>query len=120
MKNFKNKKRGIALLFSMLITSIILSIALSILTISVKEINFNTSAKSTNEAFFAADTGVECALYNDRASNDITPFPYPSGTPGIVDCPNVGGTSALADQAEWNFYILNLGTKWKCLCRCEC
>lgn len=67
-RNKKKNKRGIALLFSVMLSAIFLTIALGVLNISVKELNFNTSAKDTNNAFFAADSGVECALYNDKTS----------------------------------------------------
>ena len=38
------------------------------MNISLKEIKFGTSARDTNDAFFAADTGAECALFNDKST----------------------------------------------------
>lgn len=63
-KIFK-KEKGFALLFTIIVVSIILSIALSLSGIAYKESTFSVSAKSSNEAYFAADTGAECALYWD-------------------------------------------------------
>ncbi len=109
-KNFifgENTESGVALLFAMLISGIILAIALGIISIAVKEVNFNTSAKNTNEAFFAADTGVECALYNDKSGS--TPFTSQGGT---VDClssgPNITPYPGSL-PSSWIFVIAGLG-----------
>ena len=64
------------ILFAVTIASILLSIALGVANIAVKEIKFGTSAKDTNDAFFASDTGIEHALFNDKSSISIyTPAP---------------------------------------------
>ncbi|MEI7765198.1 MAG: hypothetical protein WCI93_01275 [bacterium] len=72
IKNITQKNNGIALLFSIMLSAIFLSIAMGVLTVATKELNFSSSAKDTNNAFFAADSGTECALYSDRA--DINAF----------------------------------------------
>ena len=77
-KNIK-ENRGFALLYAILISSMLLAIGLGVANVSFKEAKFSTSAKDTNDAFFAADTGAECALFYDRVnptSNafDITPI----------------------------------------------
>jgi hypothetical protein len=55
--------RGYAILFAVLLVSIILAIALGILNIALKEYNFTATAKNSHVGFFAADTGGECALF---------------------------------------------------------
>jgi hypothetical protein len=106
----KNRKSGVALIFAMLISGIILAIALGIINIAVKEINFNTSAQSTNEAFFAADTGIECALYNDKSSG-VTPFADPIS--GNVNCLLSGNNLTLNEGGSipppWVFVLSGLG-----------
>jgi len=67
-KNIK-KNNGFVLLYTMIISGMILSVALGVASIALKEAKFSTSAKATNEAFFAADTGAECALFHDRIEN---------------------------------------------------
>lgn len=79
IKIIKNN-RGFALLYAVMLSSIILAITLGIVNISLKEIKFSTSAKDTDDAFFAADTGAECALFNDK-STSFTP-----GGSGTVTC----------------------------------
>jgi hypothetical protein len=108
------KKDGIALLFSILVSSVILSIAFGMINIAAKEINFSTSAKSTNEAFFAADVGVECALYNDKISNTV--FPGAPDYPTEINCllngnlPLVKLSDPSSDFRSWNFVMKNLGS----------
>jgi hypothetical protein len=71
MKKIKTKNnRGFAILFAVTLSSIVLGIALGVVNISLKEIKFGTSARSTNDAFFAADTGIECALANDKSTSE--------------------------------------------------
>jgi len=72
------KNKGFVLLFAVTLAAILLSIALGVSNIAFKEIKFGTSAKDTNEAFFAADTGVEFALFQDK-----DPSNYPSPDPEV-------------------------------------
>ncbi|KKR79273.1 MAG: hypothetical protein UU24_C0013G0005 [Candidatus Nomurabacteria bacterium GW2011_GWA2_40_9] len=128
MQNFiKNKKenRGLAqyeaksfhsgfvILFAVVLSSIILAVALGVANITLKEINFSTSAKNTNDAFFAADTGAECALYFDLAGTE-TAFGIPMSNPSVTNCAgtpvdlnNGAGTPV---GPPWIFYLYPLGT----------
>ena len=65
----RERSRGFVILFAVTISSIILAIALGVANIALKEIKFSTNARDTNDAFFAADTGVELALFNDKSPN---------------------------------------------------
>lgn len=60
----KNQK-GFVILFTVLIASIVLAIALGIASISFREVLLSSTARDGEYAFFAADTGAECALYWD-------------------------------------------------------
>jgi len=64
MKLFK-KQSGFAMLFTVLIVSIILSLAIGISNITFKQNLLSSIAKDSQQAFFAADTGMECGLMND-------------------------------------------------------
>jgi len=63
----KNEK-GFVILFAVLLTSIILAIAVAIANVSFKEIILSSSARESHYAFYAADSGAECALYHDLYS----------------------------------------------------
>ena len=57
--------RGFTLLLSVLIASIVLALATSIFQIARKEITLSSLGRDSQFAFYAADTGAECALYYD-------------------------------------------------------
>lgn len=59
----KNTQRGIALLFVILLTSVLLLVAIGISNVSYRELTFSIEAQDSDRAFFAADTGIECGLY---------------------------------------------------------
>lgn len=100
----KQKQSGFVLLFTIMISSIILAITLGVANISNKEIQFGTNAKETNDAFFSTDTGAECALYNDKiASNSFLEV----GSSGTVEC--LGNTFTLnGSYPVWNFVVSGL------------
>ena len=58
-------QRGFTLLLSVLIASILLALGLAIFNIISKEIILSSSGRESQFAFYAADTGVECALFWD-------------------------------------------------------
>jgi hypothetical protein len=64
--------RGFALLFSVLISSLLLTIGLSIFSIALKELAISTAARQSIHAFFAADSGRERALYEDLKNGVLT------------------------------------------------
>ncbi len=56
---------GYTLLFSILISSIILAIGVSVLGLARKELMLTLGAKESQVAIYAADDGLECAVYWD-------------------------------------------------------
>ena len=94
------KNKGFVILFAMMISSIILMIALGVINIATKEIKFSSGAKDTNDAFFAADTGAECALEYDRSDNNA--FTDSSSVP--MNCAGSNVTLS-ATSPEWNFVV---------------
>lgn len=68
--NFK-KRRGFALLFSVLISSLLLTIGLSIFSIALKELAISTASRQSISAFYAADSGLEYALYRDTKKGNF-------------------------------------------------
>jgi len=75
-KEIIKKNRGFVLLFAVTLAALLLSITLGVANIALKEIQFGTSARDTTDAFFAADSGIEQALFNDK-----NPLSYP--TPAV-------------------------------------
>lgn len=70
--------RGFTLLISVLVASILLSLGFAIYNIVSKELIFSSAGRESQFAFYAADSGVECALYWDQfgifEEPDIVPF----------------------------------------------
>lgn len=57
--------RGFTILFAVLIASILLAIGIAIFDITVRELRLSSVARESQFAIYAAETGVECALYWD-------------------------------------------------------
>ena len=79
MKNFSIKKhnKGFAMLFTVLIITLILSIAIGISNLSLKQMILSSLAKDSQISFYEADTAVECGLYYDSVLES-----FPVGTDG--------------------------------------
>ncbi len=65
---YKNSQqnKGYTLLFAVLVSALTLSVGISILNISKKEFLLASSARESTTAFYAADSGIECAVYYDN------------------------------------------------------
>ena len=108
------------MLFAVVLSSIILAVTLGVANVTLKELNFTTSARATNDAFFAADAGAECALYYDLVEVQGASGPvYPYGLPSTSVNTYCAGTAidlsaGLGTQAApWVFYLYPLGSSKK-------
>jgi hypothetical protein len=57
--------RGFTIFFAMLVGSLALAVGAAIYDLTVREIDLSAAASQSQYAIYAADTGVECALYWD-------------------------------------------------------
>ena len=98
MKNHKTpltlgaERRGFTLLYAVLISSILLVIGVAIFELTVRELKLSGIVRESQYAFYMADSGIECALYYDKAGV------FNPGTPTTITCQgvsiaNVGGTA---------------------------
>lgn len=101
----KSRKRGFVLLFAIVLSSIVLSIAIGVANIAYKEIRFGTSVKDTNDAFFAADTGVECALFYDKPAQNKFPIAGPATS---ITCATVSITPTFSEIGTTGNYVFTL------------
>jgi hypothetical protein len=67
----KNRQKGFALLIGVVVASVLVSITFVMFSISLKQISLSTTGKNSQYAFYAADTGIECALYADNKINKV-------------------------------------------------
>ena len=65
-RNSASKQEGFTLLFALLVSAILLSVGLSIADITLQQFELSASGRNSQYAFYAADSGAECALYWDR------------------------------------------------------
>jgi Tfp pilus assembly protein PilX len=60
-----NKEKGFTLFISIIITATLLLVSTAIITIAVREAFLTAAGRDSQDAFYAADSGIECALYWD-------------------------------------------------------
>lgn len=104
-------KRGFTLLMASLVAAIFLAIAISLVSITIKQIILNSTVRESERAFFAADSGIECALYWDlkgeRADGSNKPV-FGVGPPHDIECNN--NTPFTVGPPGQNEFIINFPT----------
>lgn len=78
--------KGFALLFSVLLSSLLLTIGLSIFSIALKELSISTAVRQSIHAFYAADSGRECAIYWDVKGGQIPTMANNGRYTGEIAC----------------------------------
>jgi hypothetical protein len=79
---------GFALLIAVIFMSVMLSFGLALGSLSYKQQVLASSAVQSQYAFYAADAGLECALYADQRDDRFAyPLSDPSSVPQII-CDN--------------------------------
>ncbi len=73
-KIIKKEEEGFALLFSVLVSSLLLTTGLSIFSIALKELMISTATRQSIHAFYAADGGLEYVKYKDLKIEDSYPY----------------------------------------------
>lgn len=66
--SFFNNQKGYTLLFAVIVSTLTLAVAISILNLAKKEFLIATSTRDSAAALYAADGGLECALYGETGS----------------------------------------------------
>jgi hypothetical protein len=88
-KNYNNLRiktvGGYTVLFAVLVSSLILAVGVGIMSITLKEITLSIAGRESQFAFYAADSGLECARYWEF--NYAQPFAFPQA-PIPLDPPN--------------------------------
>lgn len=100
----KTMKDGFALLYTVVIISIILTIAISISNTSYKQTILSSLAKDSQIAFYQADAGAECAMYYDIVLNQFPLGTAVGGAPATISC----GTTTLSlvsGESGTNYFV---------------
>jgi hypothetical protein len=100
---------------AVLISSVLLSLGYEIYNLAVKEVTLSSSGRESQFAFFAADTGVECALHAD---SQLDAF---ATTSALIELDCGTATSTLSRELSGTDYItrfgitLGSGTRTQCV-----
>lgn len=84
-----NYKRGIALYIAITVTGALVLVSYAIIEIALKQIAISSIGRDSQQAFYAADTGAECAVYWD-IKNPTNPgiSAFATDTPNAINCNN--------------------------------
>jgi hypothetical protein len=61
--------RGFTLLIALIVTGVLVSVGIALIDIAYKQLVLSSTAKSSQLAFYNADSALECALYHDQRFN---------------------------------------------------
>lgn len=70
-KVIPSKKKGFTLLFAILVSVLVLAVGASMISIALKQVILSGAGRESQYAFYAANTGIECALYWDLNGSQI-------------------------------------------------
>ncbi len=91
----RSTTEGFTLFIAIVITATLLLVSTGIISVAVKEAFLTTANRHSQEAFYAADTGIECVLYWDLKNSGLSAFA--TSTPANISCNNqsftVGGAT---------------------------
>lgn len=82
------RKNGFTLLFASLVGALLLALGIATFNIILRELNLSSTARESRAAFYAADSGWECAFYWDRQKPPAFATSTTSGGRGIIRCIN--------------------------------
>ncbi len=85
-QKFKSKK-GIALYIAVTVTAALILVSFSVVSLALKQISISGAGRDSQEAFYAADSGVECAIFWD-VKNSVVPgqSAFTTTTPQVIFC----------------------------------
>jgi len=75
------KSNGFTLLMAMIISSLLLSLGIAVYNILIKELVLSSYGRNSQFAFYAADTGMECALFWDVKMGS-----FATSSPSNIEC----------------------------------
>jgi Tfp pilus assembly protein PilX len=79
------KENGFTLFIAIVITATLLVVSMGIVSLAVREAQLSSAAKQSQFAFYAADTGIECALYWD-VQNPTGYSAFSTTTGSTIEC----------------------------------
>ncbi len=97
----KSMNNGFTLLLAVLITSIVLAISFGLSAFVIRELSISIIGRESQKAIFAADSGIECALYWDFSQNKFAT----TSSPQIISC--AGSSYTIGGPGGVSTFTLN-------------
>lgn len=93
-------ERGVTLLITLLLMSVLLGVGASLLNITLKQYQLAGIAYSSEMAFQSATAGMECALYHDFPISGVSPFDVPGDGDEQSTVPQIQCMGSVVTSAE--------------------
>jgi len=104
----RNQQSGFALLMALIVVSVVVSIGLSVLDLTMKQVRLSTNSKDSETAFHAANAGLECARYWRTAESDD----MEAGNSISPDCFGSAMTPVITNLSGINAYVYEMEATW--------
>ncbi len=88
LKKVMGDNRGIAVYIAVTITAALILVSLSILNLALKQISISGAGRDSQNAFYAADSGGECALFWDVRNANAALSAFDSLSTQNITCNN--------------------------------
>lgn len=92
--------KGITLLLAVFVSSLALTLGLGIFTLLLSEVEFSGTAKESLIAFYASDSGIECAIFWDIEHPRLAQSAFATSSTSSITCDGdsftVGGPSGFS------------------------
>ena len=117
----KKNEDGFALLIALIVVGVVLSVGLTILDLSIKQVRLSTNAKESELAFQAANAGMECARYWRREEADamelgqsITPTCFDESADSNSRSEITSGVTGDGEVFQYQYEFTWGGTEVRC------
>jgi Tfp pilus assembly protein PilX len=111
MTHHKLLNQGFALLMSLIVVSVVVSIGLTVIDLTLKQVRLSTNSKESETAFHAANAALECARYwreenaiNFEAGENISISCFGAASVNITPTaivPDSGTASQYTFESSW-------------------
>lgn len=89
--NIHTDTKGIAIYVAVTITAALILVSFSVISLALKQIVISSTSRDSQAAFYAADSGVECALFWDLKNTGGSLFATSTGNQ-TISCNSISST----------------------------
>jgi Tfp pilus assembly protein PilX len=113
MTHHKNQQSGFALLLAIIVVGVVVSVGLTILDLSLKQVRLSTNSRDSETAFHAANAGLECARYW-RVEEELAMDDGDTISPNCfgVNIGNVDGVGVTTNNGNGDAYLYEFEATW--------